>query len=62
MIRSLQLRVNSRTRRYAQLLDDFDDPIGQATESELKQAIEKLAEREEKIQQITRDIVLGKNK
>lgn len=62
MIRSLQIRVNSRTGRYARLLDDVDDPVGQALTEDLREAIGKLAEREASIQRITRDIVLGKNR
>ena len=62
MIRSLQMRVNKRTTRYAQLLDDFEDPQGQATNDELVDALRKLAQREDRIQRITRDIVLGKNR
>ena len=30
MIRALQMRVNKRTVRYARLLEDIDDPAGQA--------------------------------
>ncbi len=62
MIRSLQFRVNSRTKRYARLLEDPDDPVGQATTEDLRRAIGKLSELESRIQQITRDIALGKNK
>ena len=62
MIRSLQLRVNSRTKRYARLLDDPEDPVGQAVQDDLRVAIGKLSELESRIQRITRDIVLGKNR
>jgi len=62
MIRSLQFRVNSRTKRYSRLLDDVEDPVGQATDKDLRQALRKLGERERRLQRITRDIVLGKNK
>jgi hypothetical protein len=62
MIRALQMRVNTRTDRYAQLLDDIDDPKGQATDDELLQALNRLAEREQRVHRITRDIVLGKNR
>jgi hypothetical protein len=62
MIRALQLRVNTRTQRYAKLLDNIDDPKGLAADAELREALTKLAEREQSIHQITRDIVLGKNK
>jgi hypothetical protein len=62
MIRTLQVRVNTRTQRYSRLLDDSDDEVGQATDADLQDAIRKLAEREQAIHRITRDIVLGKNK
>jgi len=62
MIRALQMRVNTRTQRYARLLDDSEDPVGQATDQDLREALAKLAERQETIYRLTRDIVLGKNK
>jgi hypothetical protein len=62
MVRALQMRVNTRTQRYARLLDDMDDPVGQATERDLVDALGKLAERQERIHQITRGLVLGKNR
>jgi hypothetical protein len=61
MIRAMQDRVNNRTRRYADLLENPEDLVGQATEDELQQAIVGLAEREKSCQRVTRDIVLGKN-
>lgn len=61
MIRALQMRVNTRTERYARLLDDPEHPVGQATSDDLVQSLLRLAEREARIRQITRDIVLGKN-
>ncbi len=61
MIRALQVRVNKRTTRYAAYLEDEDDPVGQATEEDLQGALRGLGVREDKIQGITRDIVLGKN-
>jgi hypothetical protein len=61
MIRSMQDRVNSRTRRYADLLENPEDLVGQATEGELQEAILELADREKSCQRVTRDIVLGKN-
>lgn len=62
MIRALQMRVNTRTVRYARLLDNTEDPVGQATDQDLREALTKLAERQETIYRLTRDIVLGKNK
>ncbi|MFV1965446.1 MAG: hypothetical protein ACC628_08495 [Pirellulaceae bacterium] len=62
MIRSLQLRVNTRTQRYARLLENMDDPVGQAEDEDLMRALEKLAEKQRRIHRVTRDIVLEKNK
>ncbi|MBC8875473.1 MAG: hypothetical protein H8E44_39105, partial [Planctomycetes bacterium] len=61
MVRALQMRINTRTKRYARLLDDIDDPVGQASDADLQDAIVKLSERQARIYQITRDLVLGKN-
>lgn len=61
MIRSLQVRINVRTQRYAKLLQNADDPIGQANTDDLRQALRELGDREANVQKITRDIVLGKN-
>ncbi|HTN77653.1 MAG TPA: hypothetical protein VL096_20490 [Pirellulaceae bacterium] len=61
MIKAMQLRVNERTQRFAKLIATPEDPTGQATEADLQQAIEKLGDRQSKLQRITRDIVLGKN-
>ncbi|MFM8634380.1 MAG: hypothetical protein ACKOEX_06155 [Planctomycetia bacterium] len=57
MIRSLQMRVNTRTGRFAQLLADGAE---QAEEHELVEALERLSEGERSIQQATRDIVTGR--
>ena len=60
MIKSLQERVNKRTTRFARLLHDEQDPVGQVA-AELVDALKKLAERERELFRITRDLVLGKN-
>lgn len=62
MIKALQLRVNKRTTRYARLLEDEEDIVGQASSADLVDALQKLSQRQQEIFQITRDIVLGKNK
>jgi hypothetical protein len=62
MIKALQERVNKRTVRYARLLDDDQDLVGQAETDDLVQAIRALGERQQEVYRITRDIVLGKNK
>ncbi len=61
MIKGLQEQVNRRTKRYSNLLDDVEDPVGQATQGELVKALKGLSGREKRIKKITRDIVLGKN-
>ena len=56
MIRSLQMRVNARTQRFAQLLEDSD----RAEAPELRAALERLAERQRKIERAAHDIVTGR--
>jgi hypothetical protein len=62
MIKSLQERVNKRTVRYSRLLDDDEDPVGQAESADLLAALKALADKQKEIFGITRDIVLEKNK
>ena len=61
MIRSMENRIYQRTKRYAKLLTNADDPAGQADDPELSSALRQLGQRQQRIRQITRDIVLGKN-
>jgi hypothetical protein len=57
MLRSLQLRVNTRTTRFAQLLGD----AAAVTERpELRSALERLADRQRQIERAARDIASGK--
>jgi len=57
MIRALQMRVNTRTERYSKLIE------GEQTQSaELLDALKRLAERQQRVQEITRDLNLGKNR
>ena len=62
MIKALQLRINRRTVRYSRLLQNIEDPIGQATDEELIDALQELSHREMRLHDLTRDIVLGKNR
>ena len=62
MIKSLQLRVNKRTDRYAKLLQDQSDPVGQANTQELLDALDKLSDKQQQVFEIVRNIVVGKNK
>lgn len=56
MIRALQIRVNTRTTRYSRMIEGE-----QAENAELVDAIRRLAEREQRIHRVTRDLQLGKN-
>jgi ClpP class serine protease len=56
MIRALQMRVNTRTATYAKMVEGE-----QAENAELVEALKRLAEREQRIQGITRDLQMGKN-
>ena len=62
MIRALQMRVNTRTTRYARLLENSDDLVGQADDEEMRESLVKLGERQDRIYEVTKDIVSGKNK
>ncbi len=62
LIRGLQQRIHKRHNRYAQLLEQPGDPVGQTSDPELQQALRRLSERQLNLYQVTRDIVLGKNK
>jgi len=57
MIRALQMRVNTRTQRYSKLIQGE-----QAENAELREALERLAEKQQRVFEITRDLELGKNK
>jgi hypothetical protein len=56
MLRTLQMRVNTRTRRFSRLLDDAAD---RAEEPELRAVLARLAERQRAIERAARDIVSG---
>lgn len=57
MLRSLQLRVNNRTRQLGTLV-----PGEQALDQGVVQQLQRLAERQARIQQATYDLATGKNK
>jgi len=56
MIRALQMRVNNRTDRYSKMIEGE-----QAQSPELINALQRLAERQQRIHRVTRDLQLGKN-
>lgn len=56
MIRALQMRINRRTQRYAEMIG------GSSTdEPELLEALRGLAERQQRVYKATRDLHLGRN-
>jgi len=57
MIRAMQMRVNSRTERYSRLLQGE-----QAENRDLLEALDRLAEEEQRIYRITRDLQVGRNR
>ena len=57
MIRSMQIRVNSRTQTYARQY-----PGEQAEDAEIEKELNNLAQRQQKIFDVTNDIYRGKNK
>ena len=59
MIRSLQMRVNTRTKRYSQMLEG---DVEEADRPDLVDALKKLAEREDRVHEVTHDIAVGKNR
>ncbi|RMF42978.1 MAG: hypothetical protein D6753_06295 [Planctomycetota bacterium] len=61
LIRTLQVRINRRTESLAEMLDDPNDPVGQAKDAEVATELQGLADRQQDIQTVTRDIVLGKD-
>ncbi len=56
MIRALQMRVNTRTARYAKLIEGE-----QAENADLVEALRRLAERQQRIHRVTHDLQMGKN-
>jgi hypothetical protein len=58
MIRALQMRVNTRTKRYSKLLEG---DVEETDRPDLVEALKHLADREDRIHAVTHDIVVGKN-
>jgi len=56
VIRAMQMRINNRTQRYFEILK-----TEQAEQPELLTALKHLADREQRIYRVTRDIVVGRN-
>ncbi len=62
LIRTLQVRVNKRTQSLSEALKDPNDVVGQAEAADIQDELKGLAGRQSSIQQVTRDIVVGKTK
>ncbi len=62
VIRALQMRVNKRTQRYTDMSKSTAGSENAADKPELLKAIKRLADREQRIHRVTRDIVVGRNK
>ena len=56
MIRALQMRVNTRTARYAKMIEGE-----QADSADLLEALRRLAEHQQRIHRVTHDLQTGKN-
>ena len=57
MLKSLQQRIFKRHQRYAKYLDDPNDPVGVSQEPDIVAALERLAERQAQLTEITRQLV-----
>jgi len=57
MLRTLQIRINARTRRYADLLTEG---VERAEQPELLDALDRLSRRQRKIERAAHDIVSGR--
>ncbi|MDZ4849923.1 MAG: hypothetical protein SGI77_11605 [Pirellulaceae bacterium] len=62
LIKTLQLRINSRTQRLAKDAGQIDDPKGEVENAGILEQLRELAGRQDKIQQVTRDILLEQTK
>jgi hypothetical protein len=62
LIKTLQLRVNRRTDRLADQSNNKDDLIGEVDDQKLREELLDLSSRQQKIQGVTRDILLEASK
>ena len=62
LIRGLQIQILNRHSRYSQRLDNPNDLVGHTSNPGIRQALEQLSQRQARLQQITHDIVVGKNR
>jgi hypothetical protein len=62
LIKTLQLRVNRRTDRLANESNSSNDLIGQVGDPRLREELSELSARQQKIQSVTREILLEQSK
>jgi hypothetical protein len=62
LIKTLQLRVNRRTDRLANESNSSNDLIGQVGDPRLREELSELSTRQQKIQSVTREILLEQSK
>ncbi len=58
LIRTLQLRINKRTDWLAQQNGSPDDPLGQVVDPLLTEQARELADRQDRLESVLRDIIL----
>jgi hypothetical protein len=57
MLRALQQRILTRHERYARQLADPDEPVGTVEDQATREALRQLSDQQERLRQITRQIV-----
>ena len=62
LIKTLQLRVNRRTDRLASESNSSNDLVGEVGDPQLREQVQELSTRQQKIQDVTREILLEKAK
>ena len=58
LLKTLQLRINRRTQSLAKQTNNQEDVVGQIGDPELLGELEDLAGRQQKIHEVTRDILI----
>ncbi len=60
MIRSLQIRLNNRTTDFHEMIEEGEIPIDE--QPEVRTEVRRLGSRQERIEGVTRDLSLGRNR
>jgi len=59
MLRALQTRILGRHNRYAKMLENPDDLVGETSDPEIRAALRRLTARQRQLTEITKEIVAG---